>query len=400
MNLIDKACGAMLGQACGDALGVLAENIPLRFDRKIQQVTTLDIPLPLEKLIKETNTEDDLNILQQYIDHMALPGLYTDDTQQAILLAWSLINNQGVEQEDIAGLWVKGARIPTCGELGIFRQAGSGFKQVVQNLMIFTPPNKSGVKSAGNGAAMRISPVGVFFKNDIDNLLKATIDISIISHHDIRGIAAAGLVAYSVAYLLNTSRDNFNIEDFIYNLQEFVRELENVIIADYKIIEDEIPTRHQVSSAIDTIVDISSLSHTKALAVLDKLAQKASGRNNCWHNSPFVLGSVIFSLYIFISQGMNMEKAVLTAVNGGGDADTIGAIVGTMCGALHGYQKIPANWLNSLLNIEFLKQLGAALITRQPVSENPLEIEKHLCKREIAFRHKYRQMLNKTLGYN
>ncbi|HZJ84165.1 MAG TPA: ADP-ribosylglycohydrolase family protein [Syntrophomonadaceae bacterium] len=399
MDLFNKAHGTMVGLACGDALGALAEHIPLDYKSEAKTISQMVLPLPLEKLIPKAENEKSLNRLQDYINHMPLPGLYTDDTQEAMLLALSLINNKGINPRDIADLFIQAAKIPGYSELGIFRQAGPGFKQVIKNLMIYKPLNTAGVISAGNGAAMRISPLGVYYNHDIDILLLATIKASMITHRDIRGIAAAGIIAYTVAYSLNKSGDTFEAGDLIYNLKLFVRELENIIIANYNTIQYEMETKHQISDAINIISDISNLDYEKATARLDKLARKTSNVKNSYHNSPFALGSVFFSLYIFISQGGEPKQAILTAVNAGGDADTIGAMVGTMCGALHGYEKIPVNWRDSLCNMEILREVGTSLITGLPINVNLIDIEKDWCKKEILFRNKYRQLVHKALGF-
>ena len=43
-----------------------------------------------------------------------------------------------------------------------------------------------------------------------------------------------------------------------------------------------------------------------------------------------------------------LEDAIISAVNHGGDADTIAAITGSLAGALYGYEAIPERWINKL----------------------------------------------------
>ncbi|MBQ8199116.1 MAG: ADP-ribosylglycohydrolase family protein [Lachnospiraceae bacterium] len=42
------------------------------------------------------------------------------------------------------------------------------------------------------------------------------------------------------------------------------------------------------------------------------------------------------------------EAAVVHAVNGGGDTNMIGAVTGSLAGALYGYEAIPVRWINAL----------------------------------------------------
>ncbi|HZK43942.1 MAG TPA: ADP-ribosylglycohydrolase family protein [Syntrophomonadaceae bacterium] len=397
MHLKEKSKGVMVGLASGDALGALAENIPNEYQTK--RIEFMAAPLPLKTLIEQANTELTFNHLQTYIDTMCLPGLYTDDTQQALCVAHSLITNKGVNQRNLANLYIKGARQPGYTDYGIFRHAGPGFRKSVNNLMIFKPLHTSGVVSAGNGAAMRIAPIGIYFRDNIDQLLRATIDLSLITHRDIRGIAAAGLISYTVAYLFNKSWPTFDSNHFLAELNVFIHELENIIIQDYPTVDFTSETKHQVSNSL-VILDIWTANHEAAVTTLTNWARLTSGNSLCKHNSPFALASVLYSLYLFINRGIDWENAVLTAVNGGGDADTIAAMVSAMCGAIHGYSNIPTNWTEKLLNIKYLEEISETLITGQKSWLDFIETEKQLCKMEIEYRNKFRKILHASLGFS
>jgi len=66
--------------------------------------------------------------------------------------------------------------------------------------------------------------------------------------------------------------------------------------------------------------------------------------------SPFILGSGIAAVYLFAKYFEDLEEALVVAVNLGGDADSIAAMVGAMAGALHGYSALPARWREGLRN--------------------------------------------------
>lgn len=44
----------------------------------------------------------------------------------------------------------------------------------------------------------------------------------------------------------------------------------------------------------------------------------------------------------------NFEDAVLTAINFGGDSDTIGAITGGLAGCYYGYDNIPTRFIEAI----------------------------------------------------
>lgn len=55
-----------------------------------------------------------------------------------------------------------------------------------------------------------------------------------------------------------------------------------------------------------------------------------------------------FNNSVYWSQKDSFEKAIVGAVNHGGDADTIAAITGSIAGAKFGFSNIPKKWLNQL----------------------------------------------------
>lgn len=58
----------------------------------------------------------------------------------------------------------------------------------------------------------------------------------------------------------------------------------------------------------------------------------------------------------------NFEDAVLSAVNLGGDADTIGAITGQIAGLYYGFDSIPNKFVDGLYNKELLDKYTSPFI--------------------------------------
>lgn len=77
--------------------------------------------------------------------------------------------------------------------------------------------------------------------------------------------------------------------------------------------------------------------------------------NGSWMNktrddiesSGYVVHSLEAALWCIYTSS-SFEEAVITAVNLGGDADTVGAITGQLAGALWSYEAIPSRWLEKL----------------------------------------------------
>ena len=69
--------------------------------------------------------------------------------------------------------------------------------------------------------------------------------------------------------------------------------------------------------------------------------------SNCVNPSGWAPESMECAFFAFITEG-DFENALITAVNLGGDADTIGAITGGLAGAYYGYDAIPQRWIDAL----------------------------------------------------
>ena len=177
---IDKARGCLLGQAVGDALGAPIEGWSRGRIRRIY------------------------GEVRDYIEaagRARLPGLYTDDTQQALILADVLIEYRGFDPEGARRLYVELARPSPGLPRGAYRGTGGSFRAALERMAAASPGESTGVASAGNGAAMRIAPLGLWYAGDHAALQQAVIQASRQTHTDPRAIAAASAVAYLAAHL-------------------------------------------------------------------------------------------------------------------------------------------------------------------------------------------------------
>jgi ADP-ribosyl-[dinitrogen reductase] hydrolase len=57
----------------------------------------------------------------------------------------------------------------------------------------------------------------------------------------------------------------------------------------------------------------------------------------------------------------NFEKAIIAAVNLGGDADTIGAIAGQVAGRIYGVEAIPQRWIDTLMWSDKIDEMAKRL---------------------------------------
>jgi len=73
----------------------------------------------------------------------------------------------------------------------------------------------------------------------------------------------------------------------------------------------------------------------------------AYGRKRCENPSGFIVETMQAVFQSFFATA-SFEECLIDVVNRGGDADTTGAILGIVAGALWGLSAIPAHWLHAL----------------------------------------------------
>src|SRR6516225_8172095 len=116
MNRIERVRGSLLGLAVGDALGAPLEGL------SAQQIRA------------------HYNLVDDFVDgsrawkrkpfRWRLPGLYSDDTQQALALCDVLLKYRAVDPERLAELYLALAT-PRGSYMGAHRGLGRSFRQVL-----------------------------------------------------------------------------------------------------------------------------------------------------------------------------------------------------------------------------------------------------------------------------
>jgi poly(ADP-ribose) glycohydrolase ARH3 len=280
IGLKAKFRGALLGSAVGDALGAPVEGYPME------------------------------KVLSVYAGGCKMiHGRYTDDTEMMIGVAESLIENKGFNGSDMALKFISNYNVD--------RGYGSGSKEVLRRIRggeswaeasgkLF-----SGKGSYGNGAAMRIAPVGLFYFDTTDMLWEIAYKSSNITHSHELGKAGAALQALAVALAVRGEK-----EDMLLKLEEVVKtDMYKGKVGTIKALLDEEATEKRVVSELGNGIE--------------------------------AFESVPTAIYSFLRSG-NFKDSVVYAVSLGGDTDTIGAMTGAISGAYYGEAAIPKSWLERL----------------------------------------------------
>lgn len=254
---------------------------------------------------------------------------YTDDTHMMIGMAESLVARRGFDGEHMALTFVKNY------EREPWRGYGPGPPRVFRMIKAGESWERASEKvypggSFGNGSAMRIAPVGVFYHDDLIMLKEVAYQSSRITHSHELGKEGAALQAGAIALAVHLEpAAAFDKKRFLEALSQFVH--------------------HQVYKQKLERVGLL-LAETNRARVVAELG-----------NGIEAFESVPTAIYSFLSHHHSFEEAILFAVSLGGDTDTIAAMTGAISGAYLGVDAIPDRWRSRLENRAYIEGLAEAL---------------------------------------
>lgn len=297
----EASVGALLGTFVGDALGMPFEGAP-----------PAAVPSSLEMRAARLGR-----------------GTYTDDTQMMIALAESLVEHGTVAEEDLGPRFVRHC------EPG--RGYGAGTLEVIALWKRGVPVREAagrifgGQGSLGNGAAMRIAPVGILFAGEPERLREQARRSARLTHAHPLGVDAA--VVQAVAVAAAARGDD--------------------ALSAASAAAESMAMRAKLERSRQLMADEPEPGPARVAAEL--------GNSSAGHES------VPAAIYAVCAHG-SFEAAVRFAIRCGGDTDTIGAMAGAIAGALHGAHSIPPRWTEALEDgprgRRYVVELAAALASR------------------------------------
>lgn len=323
---IDRAMGALIGGALGDALGMPTQLLsPARIAELYGHVEDFVAPAA---------------------DHPVSKGLaagtITDDTEQALLLGRILVVSGGGFDHT---RWVN-ALLDWEREVkarGSYDLLGPSTKRAIDAINGGVPAEEAGSGGDTNGAAMRIAPVGIMMPPEpLDALVAKVAETCRATHNTSIAIASAAAVAAAVS-LGVAGGDWRAAADRAVVAAKRGAELGHWI------------TGGDIAARIDWA---RSLVRGKAVTDGIRLIVDLVGTGVASQESVPAAFAVLE-----IAGGDPWLAAVISA-NLGGDTDTIGAIAAGMAGACAGFSRLPHEHINRLkgLDIAQVRALAADLV--------------------------------------
>jgi len=301
--------GCIVGQAVGDALGFVVEGQPPTFCRRY-----VEGRLGGGKVLGRGRGPFPL-------------GQYSDDTQLARELMQSYAAKGRFDPEDYA------ARIAAIFSEGRVVGRGRATEKAAARLAAGARWDEAGTPppSAGNGSAMRAGPIGLFFYDDLDELARVAREQGFITHRDPR--CSAGAVAVAGAVALALREGPLDRLDLLGRLAELTVRLEAAF-----------------ADALYSLSGWLALPPEEAAVHVSRAGLERELEEGWGEITPFVVPSVLWSLYSFLKSPDDYWQTIRTAIAVGGDVDTTAAMAGAISGARLGLAAVPRNLARRLID--------------------------------------------------
>ncbi|MCZ6601568.1 MAG: ADP-ribosylglycohydrolase family protein [Planctomycetota bacterium] len=314
MNL-DRARGALWGQAIGDALGATHEGV---FPEDIEAFPDLNTG-PQTEIVGGGGLD-------------LVPGQVTDDTHMAICLAESLVESGEFRPDDVARRY--------CAWKNATFDIGKQTRDALTLIQHGSPPLEAGYvlwekasrQPAANGSLMRTSPIPIFFADDPIALRRAALADSVITHADPRcRLACAAFGAAVRNGIVDTDATPTSM---------WLAAVKEIHLAAEEI--DPRTPQEVVEWARDEVVDDLNMAGQDDPDLL-------SPEVHMYRYPGYVRVALRISFWELL-HAPDFEAALIDCTNRGGDADTNTAVTGVLWGALTGEAGIREDWRERVFN--------------------------------------------------
>ena len=320
-----RAYGALAGLALGDALGMPTQEMS---------------PEQIRSVYGRITGLVDGDASQPYASGMPA-GSVTDDTEQALLVASLLVRGRGTSSGRVALDAGEFAHAlldweDSMIERGSLDLLGPSTKAALERVRAGEDPLSVGGAGTTNGAAMRVTPIGIAVSTaDPEAFADAVWSSCQVTHATRQGFQSAALVAAAVS--MGIDWDTPSASDMTALLWKALTYV------------DSLPERGAWTPDPDVVA--------ATRRAMQLVANPASSSLECLVEqvgTSVASAQAIPMAFALLARDPS-PRALLDAANIGGDTDTIGAIAGAILGGAFGEQVLPAD---SLSMIEEVSHLG------------------------------------------
>ena len=263
----------------------------------------------------------------QHIQDRTIPETtweFTDDTVMAIAVFEQLEKESLIQQDDLIKQFIINHNLDPIRGYGatarrILREVEEGGDWGIVAKSVF-----DGMGSMGNGAAMRVAPIGAYHFDDFEKIKKLASESAEVTHANIEAIAGAIAIAIGTAITTQSK-----LEGNFLTPQEFISS-----------ILKELPDT-DTKSKINKSLSIPLHFHLETIKSVLGNGIKMMSQD-----------TVPFCIWCAAHHQNNFEEALWKGVSVLGDRDTICAIIGGMVIMSADENSIPIGWQNHVENFE------------------------------------------------
>ena len=305
--LADRARGCLLGLATGNVLGLAVESLPREAVHLRLGSEGPFTRLPTEERLR--TWDDDLAMA------MALSGCLAD-----LPPGTDRLEGRAILEAYLA--WLRtGARGIGSLTREVLMKWHTGEARAAER--VWQAHSDRSRRPLGNGAAMRIAPLGVAFAAEPEKIARLAAEDAQLTHWDPACRQAAGLIALLATAGVRGAAD---------------------------------PLAFATAQAGTLLPEVAEAFQPLPLAEL------ARRRIDGWD-----MGSILLALQAatsLLASGLPYAEAMPWLIRQGGDTDTHGAIVGALLGARDGVTAIPAAWQDCVADRERILDMADRLLRR------------------------------------
>ena len=303
-----RAYGALAGLALGDALGMPTQAMSPEQIRAVYGTITGLV---------------DGDASQPYAPGMPA-GSVTDDTEQALLIASLLVRGRGTSSGRVALDAGEFAHALLAWEDSMIQRGsldllGPSTKAALERVRAGEDPLTVGGAGTTNGAAMRVTPIGIAMPTvDPEAFADAVWSSCQVTHATRQGFQSAALVAAAVSFGIDAARSpSLDLRSLLWKALSYV---------------DSLPERGAWTPDPDVVA--------ATRRAMQLVANPASSSLECLVEqvgTSVASAQAIPMAFALLARDPS-PQALLDAANIGGDTDTIGAIAGAILGAALGFE--------------------------------------------------------------
>lgn len=329
---VSRAHGALAGLALGDALGMPTQAMS---------------PEQIRAVYGRIAGLVDADASQPYAPGMPA-GSVTDDTEQALLVASLLVRGRGSSSGRVAldaGEFAHAllAWEDSMIERGSLDLLGPSTKAALERVRAGEDPLSVGGAGTTNGAAMRVTPIGIAMPTaDPEAFAESVWSSCQVTHATRQGCQSAALVAAAVSMGIDAARSpSQDLRSLLWKAVTYV---------------DSLPERGAWTPDPDVVAATRralELAVNPASSSLECLVEQVGTSVASAHAIPMA--------FALLTRDPS-PRALLDAANLGGDTDTIGAITGAILGATFGVEVFDGR---ALAQVEKVSRLGLPSVAEQ-----------------------------------